>query len=257
MSTAIGLGGSAIWYEVIGPGRGRMPLLLIQGLALDHHGWDSALDDFADRPVVVLDHRGTGASGDAMGSGWSTRDFARDVVAVLDAAGIPQAHVYGHSMGGRIAQWLGATVPDRIGALVLGATTVGDHTAVPRSPDATQALASGGPDQLNVFFYSDSWLTHNGSEVGAVAPSPTSSIAMRRHLEAVAMHDGPAPEDIAVPTLVLHGVADRLAVVANAELLATRIPDVELFLLEHERHVYWAGRPEAHRAVADFLRRHE
>ena len=31
---------------------------------------------------------------------WSTRNFAHDVISVLDAAGIRRAHIYGHSMGG-------------------------------------------------------------------------------------------------------------------------------------------------------------
>ncbi|WP_329095869.1 hypothetical protein OG979_13890 [Actinomadura citrea] len=70
---------------------GLVPLLLIQGLALDHHGWDSADGDFDDRPVIVMDHCGTGASDDHFPDAWSMSGFAWDAVSVLDAAGIQRA----------------------------------------------------------------------------------------------------------------------------------------------------------------------
>ena len=77
-------------------------------------------------PSCVLRSRGTGDSAVGDTAGYTTRAFARDAVAVLDAAGIDRAHVYGHSMGGRVAQWLAIDAPHRVGALVLGATTAGD-----------------------------------------------------------------------------------------------------------------------------------
>ena len=51
-----------------------------------------------------------------------------------------RAHVYGHSMGGRVAQWLGIDHPERVGALVLGATTPGKAHGAPRDPEAELIL---------------------------------------------------------------------------------------------------------------------
>lgn len=96
-------------------------MVLIQGRGLDHHGWDSVLNEFTNRPIVLIDHRGTGRSTAPLPPEWSTQDFAKDVVATLNHAGIDRAHVYGHSMGGRIAQWLGAEHADRIITLTIGA----------------------------------------------------------------------------------------------------------------------------------------
>lgn len=84
-----------------------------------------------------MEHRGTGAGDDHFPDDWSMSGFVRDAVSVLDAAGIQRAMVYGYSMGGRIAQLLGALYPDRVAALVLGSATVGDETGVARPQHAT------------------------------------------------------------------------------------------------------------------------
>jgi pimeloyl-ACP methyl ester carboxylesterase len=62
---------------------------------------------------------------------------------------------------------------------------------------------------------------------------------------------------IASPTLVIHGAEDQLIPVANAELIASKIPGAELVVLEGAGHVYHSERPEAaDAAVLDFLERH-
>jgi len=258
MAYAKATDGSRLWYDLVpGTSRAAEPIVLVQGLALDHHGWDSAFADFGERTTIVFDHRGTGASDDRFPAEWSTRDFARDVVAVLDAAGVARAHVYGHSMGGRIAQWIGADHPERAVSLVLGATSVGDETGVPRPAHATRALNSGDTAALAALFYPAAWLAAHPQEAAAVLPAAASPGAMRAHLEAVARHDGPDPRRISVPTLVIHGGDDELTVPQNAELLAQNIPDAELVLLDGARHVYWTGRPEAAERIGAFLSRQE
>ncbi|MEV4003579.1 alpha/beta hydrolase [Actinomadura sp. NPDC049753] len=250
--------GQKIWYAVTGEtDRGMTPLLLIQGLALDHHGWDSADGDFGDRPVIVMDHRGTGASDDHFPDDWSMSGFARDAVSVLDAAGIQRAMVYGHSMGGRIAQWLGALYPDRVAALVLGSTTAGDETGVARPQHATDALNSGDGARLSTLFYTDAWLAEHGDTATSVLPSPTSTAAMGAHLAAVARHDGPVPAQIEAPTLILHGGDDELTVVENARLLDREIPRSTLQVFDGERHVYWVASERPHAVVRSFFDEHD
>jgi pimeloyl-ACP methyl ester carboxylesterase len=62
---------------------------------------------------------------------------------------------------------------------------------------------------------------------------------------------------VTVPTLVLHGTDDRMVAPANAEVLATRIPNAELAWIEGAGHLYHSERPaEADRLVASFVRRH-
>ncbi|GAA2361660.1 hypothetical protein GCM10010417_21110 [Streptomyces carpaticus] len=88
-----------IAYQVSGAGE---PLVLLAGQSNSHGWWDPVRADFAAAyRTVTLDWRGTGDS-DKPDVPYSTRGFADDVIAVLDALGIERAHVYGTSMGGRV-----------------------------------------------------------------------------------------------------------------------------------------------------------
>ena len=54
--------------------------------------------------------------------------MASDAAAVLDAAGVESAHVFGISMGGMIAQEFALQYPSRVRCLVLGCTAAGVRT---------------------------------------------------------------------------------------------------------------------------------
>jgi pimeloyl-ACP methyl ester carboxylesterase len=109
--------GIALYYEV--NGHGDEVVVLLAGQSNNHHWWDVPRQDLdAVFRTIVFDHRGTGRS-DKPESGYATRAFAQDVVAILDDVGVARAHVYGTSMGGRVAQWLAADHPQRVGRLHL------------------------------------------------------------------------------------------------------------------------------------------
>jgi 3-oxoadipate enol-lactonase len=138
-----GSGGCRIWYEERGSGD---PLLLIPGQASDHRMWDDVRQTLERRHrVLVFDHRGTGKSDAPLEPPYSIEMFASDAIAVLDTAGIRRAHVYGISMGGRIAQRIAISYPDRVGSVVLGATTLGDLHGVQRSPEVARKFQAAEP----------------------------------------------------------------------------------------------------------------
>jgi pimeloyl-ACP methyl ester carboxylesterase len=58
---------------------------------------------------------------------------------------------------------------------------------------------------------------------------------------------------IEVPTLIVHGRHDRLIPVANAELLAERIPSARLRILEDSGHLYPTEQPDVDEAIAAFV----
>lgn len=251
--------GTELYYEVNGAGEGL--LVLLGGQANDRHWWDAVRPGFDARfTTLTLDYRGTGRSGRPQDlSSYSTRQFADDVLRVLDAAGARRVHLYGTSMGGRVAQWVAAEHPERTGRLVLGCTTPGAPHGVERGPEVRRSLAQADPaaarQALLELMYSPSWLAAHPGPYNTLGDASMPPHARRGHLRASARHDSwDALPRIASPTLVLHGTDDAFNPAANAPLLAGRIPDARLRLLQGARHAYFEEcRTEATRLVLDFL----
>lgn len=248
---AVAPDGTRIGFDVGGPdGTGPgAPLVLLAGQANSRRWWSTVRTAFAGYRTVVLDHAGTGTSDDVADGDWSTRRFARDVVAVLDAAGIGRAHVYGTSMGGRIAQWLAADHPDRVGALVLGCTTAGGPGAVPADPAVLQRLADPATAgaELRRLMAGPEWT----APLPVLGDPDMSPRARAGHRRASARHDArDVLPGIAAPTLVLHGADDEFTPPENGRLLAGRIPGAEFVAFDGARHAFFLEE----RATAEVLR---
>ncbi|RFA23363.1 alpha/beta fold hydrolase [Subtercola boreus] len=101
--------------------RGSGPaVVLLHGTTANHAVWEPVGDALEGRATVIaLDQRGHGRS-DKPAQGYSGDDFVTDVITVLDALGVQQALVAGHSLGGRNAWLAAARHPDRVvGAVVV------------------------------------------------------------------------------------------------------------------------------------------
>ncbi|MFS0866763.1 alpha/beta fold hydrolase [Microbacterium sp. 179-B 1A2 NHS] len=153
-------GGTLAW---ISTGSGE-PVLLIAGQAVTMRSWDPIVPALAARfEVIVFDQRGIGESADGAVAPRTTRAIARDVAVVRDAVGIGRAHTIGHSVGGRVAQWVAIDQPDAVGTLVLISTTGGDAAGHLRSAEATADLASGDADRLAARFFNEAYLAAHPS----------------------------------------------------------------------------------------------
>ncbi len=255
--------GIHLWYEEVGQGE---PLLLVSGQGADHTYWDGIRDDFADHyRVLVYDNRGTGQSDKPNAPPYSTRGFARDAIALLDQLGIARAHVYGHSMGGRISQWLGVDYGQRLGALVLGASTPGNAHGVARAVEVNALLSHVPTDPqealkaLGSLIVTPAWLeTHPESIKQMSQAARIPQYVQRLHYQASEGHDSWALlPTIGTPTLIIHGSDDELNPVANAFLLTQRIPDAELHIIKGGRHAYMLDfLEESRRVVNSFLASH-
>lgn len=111
--------GVKLWYD---SAPGPRPVLLLHGFASDsaqtweRTGWLRAV---ADRGHVVTDLRGHGRSERAT-TGYSPDELARDALAALDAAEVPEVDVVAYSMGALIGWALARLAPGRVRALALG-----------------------------------------------------------------------------------------------------------------------------------------
>jgi pimeloyl-ACP methyl ester carboxylesterase len=100
-------------------GTGSTPVLLIHGWACDSHDWSWQLDSLIPRyRVIVPDLRGHGRSS-VPADGYAPADYARDLAALIDAAGCGPCVAIGHSMGAIIASVLAVEWPGHVRALAV------------------------------------------------------------------------------------------------------------------------------------------
>ncbi|MGN7919675.1 alpha/beta fold hydrolase [Lysobacter sp. 22409] len=109
----------AIHYDIVGDLKSaKAPLLVLHGAYMSADTMAAIVDRFArTRPVIVLDQRGHGRTGDGPGP-ITYEALADDAAAVLDAAGVKQADVFGYSMGGGAAIQLAIRHPAKVAKLV-------------------------------------------------------------------------------------------------------------------------------------------
>lgn len=250
--------GSSIWYRIDRPNAPADPtgpvVVLVSGLGADETIWEPALESLDGSTIVRLHNRGIGHSADIPSPAWTTRDAAADVAAVLDAAGLPSAAVYGHSLGGRIAQWVAADFPDRVTRLVLGATTPGDAHGFPRPEAATRAFESGNPVAALELVFSPGYLAAHPEAATTIENRVVSPEQGALQLAMSTAHDAwEALPRIRARTLVVHGVDDGVTDVRNASILRDHIADADLLLLAGARHAYPFERPDANAMIAAFL----
>ena len=97
------------------------PILLIMGHRYSSAMWYPLIEALGDRyRLIWFDNQGTGESGARKRT--SVREMTNDALAVLDAAGVDSAHIYGVSMGGGLALEFGIRYPERARSLLLGCT---------------------------------------------------------------------------------------------------------------------------------------
>ncbi|MGH8987591.1 MAG: alpha/beta fold hydrolase, partial [Acidimicrobiales bacterium] len=124
--------------------RGEGPTsVLVHGITLCAATWAPQLRTLEGR-VVAVDQRGHGQSR-AGREGYAFDRLGADLLEVLEALGVRDAVLVGHSMGGMVAQLLALTRPDdlsrHVRRLLLVATTHGPILTPPIAAAATAALS--------------------------------------------------------------------------------------------------------------------
>jgi pimeloyl-ACP methyl ester carboxylesterase len=256
------LQGRRLYYERRGSGE---PLVLVQGMAGHHAIWGepflTALARHFD--VINLDHRGVGDSTDVPGD-FTVLDLAEDVVALLDALGIRDAHVVGASLGGMVAQELVLHHPDRVRRLVIACSYPGGPGSSLRAAgpirmmsasqtrDVEQAIRAAFVSNLSADYVADERNYDTFKTVSLSVAVPVHVIL--RQAKAVFVHDASARlGSIEAATLVIHGREDDMLEYLNGELIAKLVPGAELYTFEHTGHLFWWEHPDE---SAEVIRRH-
>jgi 3-oxoadipate enol-lactonase len=251
--------GAKIYWDEEGSGE---PVLLIMGLSYPSYMWHRSRPILAERHrTIAFDNRGVGQS-DVPPGAYSIALMASDAAAVLDAAGVEAAHVFGVSMGGMIAQEFALQYPKRVRSLILGCTAAGGPHAVRAEPAALQVLMRQGmtPAEASAaiipFIYDAATPRQRIDEDMAIRmkwyPSPQGYTGQLQAILGWEAYSRIA--QITAPTLIIHGEADRLIPCANARLIAERIQSAKLVLIPNASHIFETDQPgAANHAVLEFL----
>lgn len=250
--------GAMLAVQEGGPADGP-PLLLLSGQANSHDWWTGIRDHFEGRfHTITFDYRGTGASRAVESPGWSTTLFADDAAQVLESVGADYAHVYGTSMGGRVAQMLAINHPAAVEQLVLACTTPGGTLAVERDNNVRRALAQKDSHAriaaLLDLMYTPAWYAP-GRRSHLLGDPDMSARAQLLHLKVSGGHDAVDRLcEIRSQTLILHGSDDRMAPVVNAHNLGDAIRESRVDITAGGRHGFFDEFADAASAqVIEFL----
>jgi pimeloyl-ACP methyl ester carboxylesterase len=246
------IGDIDIAYKMFGKGN---PILLINGFSAPLDFWDPMLLEklASNHTVITFDNRGIGntTSGDKK---FTITQFANDTSGLLDALNIKKADVIGWSMGGMVAQELVLLHPDKVGKLIIYASTCGGKETRPPSPEAMKVFANQSGTSLErlqkflPILFPEQWRTKYPNYYQNL-PTTTETVSNKTldlQTEAIINWAGTCNRlnNITQPTLVIVGTDDILTVPANSLLITENIPGAWLVQMKGGGHGLMLQYPE-------------
>lgn len=235
------------------------PVLLVMGATYSSRMWYPAIDALAEHHRVIwFDNRGTGES--APSKSGTIEDMAADGVAVLEAAGVDRAHIYGVSLGGVIVIQLALQNPERVRSLVVGCSGILNDDK-PRAPQFTNLLARL-PRRLLRSIGSRSGYGSAATpeaiarDVEVLQADKATTVGLIQQQNALRAYSvsSEAVAGITVPALVLHGNEDKAVKPEWGAELADTLPHAKLVTYEGAGHNYFLShRDQANADVLSFL----
>lgn len=204
--------------------------------------------------TFALDHRGWGQS-DAPASGYAIADLAADAAAAIEALGLGEYVLVGHSMGAKVAQWMAASRPARLRGLVLVAPAPPTPSKLPREARQMMVDAYGSAESVGTVI--EQVLTHQSLDPADRAQVIEDSLrGARRAKQAWPMammfediRDRTAAID--VPALVIAGENDQVDPVDTLKVeLLPHLPRAGWCVLPGTGHLSPLESPQA---LADLI----
>ncbi|MGC2289020.1 MAG: adenylate/guanylate cyclase domain-containing protein [Thermoplasmata archaeon] len=249
-------GGVHIAYQVFG--RGPRNLIFVPGwVSHIEYAWEEPMfARFLERlgsfsRVVWFDKRGTGLS-DRVSGLPILEERMDDLRAVMKAAGMKRAAIFGTSEGGSMSTLFAATYPERVHALILyGAFAkrlrASDYPWAPTRSEREKWIRQleagwGGAVELDTLAPSaanDEAFRRWFAAYGRLSVSPSAAVTLARMNSDIDIRA--VLPSIHVPTLVIHRSGDRDVPVGNGRFLAQHIPGAKWVELPGDDHVWWVG----------------
>lgn len=261
-----------IYYQDIGQGQ---PVVLIHGWPLSHRMWEGQINALleAGYRCIAYDRRGFGESGRPAG-GYDYDTFAADLNDLMTHLDLRNAVLVGFSMGGgEVARYLGRYGSDRVAkAMLLGAVTP-FMLKTPDNPAGVDGAVFDGlldavrKDRISFldqflpnFYNAEPGAKHVGPDLIpyskwiAWAASP---LGTQQCIVAFGTTDFRADlKGITVPTLIVHGDADRIVPLeVSGQLSHALIKGSKLEVVKGACHGFAATHTqELNKLMLEFLR---
>lgn len=255
---------SGHWDEI---GQGP-PVLCISGFASANWMFRPLVTPLANRHRFILpDNRGMGRSPPAR-EPYRLDDLAQDLLALMDGLGYQRFAVIGISMGGFVAQLLALAAPRRVTHLALLCTTSSGEAFRSIFPSLTR-------DQVKTIYQLDLEYRIRAALAPSICPllatryPETHATVIQERLnyqedpiQVLLQYDAVAafmetPLDLAAitcPALILSGDQDLLVPLANAHLLAQKLPNAQLTVIPETDHLFFLEQTDAVAGhIGDFL----
>lgn len=264
-----------LYYECHGHGDA---IVFIPGTGFAGNVWmETQVEELSQsHQVVVHDPRGCGRSSHAKGV-YTIDLMGNDVVALLEHLSVAQAHVIGHSMGGRIGLSIALNFPGKVRSLIIAAG--GSGPAGREGPETVPGLPFRLAFELMEMGFegyvkheicdSDTYFTPS---YRAEFPEKVQSFyqmvwSQHAKLEeylrlCIARSNWEGTHrlgDVVVPTLVVVGDSDLVGSnhVQQAAVLAKRIPNAEAKILKGQSHgFFWQAPEQTNSWIKKWLREH-
>ena len=251
------------------------PVVLLHGWPLDGRSWEPQIHPLleAGHRVINYDRRGFGRSS-RPGGGYDFDTLAADLDTVLTDLDVHDATLVGFSLGtGELVRYIGRHGTDRLNGCVIIESLAPSFTHSPENPGGVDAAGVAGVQQAIVadryawltgligdFLNLDDYLGSRVSEetVRAIwnAGAEASPVATRDCVPGWLDDFSQDIERIDVPTLILHGTADRiLSIDGQGRRLHAALPDARYVEIEGGPHVMCVTHAEeVNRELLSFLR---
>jgi len=263
-------GDVSLWTEHFG-NINNPCVLLIHGAGSHRHTWpDDFCNSLVDNNFFVIryDLRDSGHSTSfgkkKKGSPphYTFSEMANDAWTVLDAYGIKNTHIIGHSMGGTITEYLLTTHPERIKTATIIATgptmtpsVAKELNLSERDPEVGKMLAGNRPTGCypkDRAYWIKCWTMLHGS-----CPLDLSMMdlytkqfysffrtsgAIKNHISAIKTITPTLAYDlkkVSLPILVIHGTEDKLVPFDHGKKIADLIPNAKFLPLEKAGHMFF------------------
>lgn len=244
------IGGRRLHFALSGPEAGPA-LVLVNSLGTDFRLWDSFLPHLAAGwRVLRWDFAGHGLS-EPMDGPCSIARHGEDLAALMQAAGLGRAVVFGVSVGGQIGQQIAAARPELVRALIAADTAakIGDSASWAARISAVRETGMAGmADIILERWFPEKWRAAHPAELALwrMMLSRQSAEGYIATCEALRDADLTAQSaGIAVPTLVIAGLEDSSTPPDLVRGLARLVPDALLAEIPGAGHLPMVDAPAA------------